>query len=99
MLLLDLAAKAHIEVQESSGLRRLIARAPGDDDDDRAITTDIKTGLQNSGKMGCRGLLNGRMGMHECSLATYLDLYAAHERLLVIADALQAQDAPPKEGS
>ena len=63
------------------------------------LTTDIKTGLQNSGKMGCRGLLNGRMGMHECSLATYLDLYAAHERLLVIADALQAQDAPPKEGS
>ena len=55
------------------------------------LTISMREGLQASGKLGCRGLLNGRMDMHECSLATYLDLYAAHERLLVIADALQAR--------
>lgn len=58
------------------------------------LDLDVKSSLQAAGKHGsCRGLLNGRMGMHECSLATYLDLFAAHERLLVIADALGG--APP----
>lgn len=52
------------------------------------LDADVKTALATAGKHGCRGLLNGRMGMHECSLATYLDLFAAHERLLGIAAAL-----------
>jgi len=41
-------------------------------------------------KKFCRGLLGPRMVVHECSLAMYLDLYAAHRRLLAIADALAA---------
>lgn len=52
----------------------------------------IRDGLQETKKGGCRGLLNPRMQMHECSLAAYLDLLAANERLLAIADAIYSDD-------
>ena len=56
------------------------------------MSMDVRDGLQETKKGGCRGLLNPRMQMHECSLAAYLDLLAANERLLAIADAIDEGD-------
>ncbi|KAJ1461654.1 hypothetical protein M885DRAFT_506711 [Pelagophyceae sp. CCMP2097] len=58
-------------------------------------TNTVAQELKASAKKGCRGLINGRMAwMHECSLSLYLTLYSHYERLLLMADAISAPEAP-----